>query len=266
MTTESVSEGKLVVSSAREPEPVKEKICERRTTVYETRIEPTVIENIAEKIKAQFFTRLGFITPPAEQIQLVSIDKFYEPYIKIAGRYTIDYYRKATYNVEVDSKVNEVIIAERSYRPTTVKQADIYRGTYGMIDLEAEERITSKLKASLILDKLGQEVSPKSLATAPREKNPTEILEAFEIKEPKADEDLKIIRARIHRRPQDIYRLVSETFEVTERELIYAPRFRLVYTNVRTGEAKAIEFDGVTTERIQKPLPLRQSQIPGNQK
>jgi hypothetical protein len=51
-------------------------------------------------------------------------------------------------------------------------------------------------------------------------------------------------------------RLVSELFEVSERAVIYTPRYRVIYRNTRTGEEKTAEFDGVTAERIQRGRPL----------
>jgi hypothetical protein len=33
--------------------------------------------------------------------------------------------------------------------------------------------------------------------------------------------------------------------------VIYTPQFRILYKNVKTGAEKAMEFDGVTSDRIQ---------------
>jgi hypothetical protein len=66
------------------------------------------------------------------------------------------------------------------------------------------------------------------------------------------DADLNVLRSRIARRPKDISRLVSELFEVGERAVIYTPRFSVQYKNLKTGEEKTVEFDGVTGERIRE--------------
>jgi putative peptide modification system cyclase len=44
----------------------------------------------------------------------------------------------------------------------------------------------------------------------------------------------------------------QEIFEVGERVVIYTPQFRILYKNLKTQEEKAIEFDAVTSERIQQ--------------
>jgi hypothetical protein len=249
--TESVSEEKIVISTGITPS--SEKIAERNTIVYETRIEPNVIETIGEKIKAQLFTRFGFIKPKPEEIQLVSIDKYYEPYMMVSGRYFIDYYRKCAYTVKVDNRVQEVILSNQEYRPN--QPTDSSAKDNNVLKLQGEERLTTEVEASLILDKFGQEVALGELASTTPERNPKEILAAFGVKEIAQDADLDIIRSKILKRPKDINRLVIELFEVNERALIYTPRFRVLYTNVKTGEGKAIEFDGVTAQRIQRPRP-----------
>jgi len=250
--TESVSEEKIVISAeAAGTTPSSEKIAERNTIIHETRIEPTVIETIGEKIKTQLFAKFGFIKPKPEEIQLVSIDKYYEPYMKISGKYAIDYYRKCTYTVRVDNKVQEVVLSNQKYKPsqTTDHAKD------GTIKLQGEERLTTETKTSLVLDRFGQEVAPKELPSVPSEKNPKEILAALGVKEIAPNFDLDIIRSKILKRPKDVNRLVKELFEVDERTIIYTPRFRVQYTNVKTGEGKAIEIDGITAQRIERPRP-----------
>jgi hypothetical protein len=191
--------------------------------------------------------------PKPEEIQLVSIDKYYEPYMTISGKYMIDYYRKCAYTVKVDNRVQEVILSNQKYRPSHPVDSPVR--DHSMIKLQGEERLMTEIRASLILDKFGQEVAPKELPSAPSEKNPKEILGTLGVKEIALDADLDIIRSRILKRPKDINRLVVELFEVNERAVIYTPRYRVLYTNVKTGEGRAVEFDGVTAQRIQRPRP-----------
>jgi hypothetical protein len=252
--TESVSEEKIVISAGTAPS--NEKIAERNTIVYETRIEPSVIERIGENVKAQLFARFGFIKPKPEEIQLVSIDKYYEPYIMVSGRYFIDYYRKCTYTVKVSNSVQEIIIGNQKYKPNQV--TDSSAKDNNVLKLQGEERVITEVKASLILDKFRQEVGSRELTPTASEKNPKEILDAFGVKEVAGDIDLEVIRSKVFRRPKDVNRPVTELFEVNERAIVYTPRFRVLYTSVKTGEMKAVEFDGVTAQRIQRPHSVHQ--------
>jgi len=250
--TETTTDEKTIISS--DADLSSEKIVERNTIVYETRIESNVIETIGEKIKTQLFAKLAFMKPNAEQVRLVSIDKYYEPYLVVGGRYVIDYYRKSTYTFKVDNKVQEVILTNQKYMPN--QSTDPSLRDYNVIRVQGEERLTIENKTSLILDRFGQEVNLGDLPSAPSEERPEEILTAFGVKEIPPDLDLKIIRSRILKRPKDINRLVIELFEVNERAAIYTPRFRVMYTNVRTGESKAVDFDAITGQRVQRPRPL----------
>jgi hypothetical protein len=252
--TEVVSDEKIVIST--ETNPSCEKVAERKTIVYETRIDSTVIKVAGEKLKTQLFTRFGFMKPKPEDIRFISIDKYYEPYMVVSGRYVIDYYRKCAYTIKVDRKVLEVILLNNKLNPN--KPMDPSAKDHNVIKLEGEERLINEAKTSLILDRYGEEATLKKLPSAPSERNPKKILAAFGVKEIAPDADLNIIRSRILKRPKDINRLVNELFEVSERAVIYTPRFRVLYKNVKTGEEKTVELDGVTAERIQNPRNIAQ--------
>ncbi|MGA2767639.1 MAG: hypothetical protein ABSF24_04915 [Candidatus Bathyarchaeia archaeon] len=248
MLTETVNDEKVVIST--EALPSNERIAERKTIVYETRVDPTVIKVAGEKLKDQLFTRFGFLKPKPGEVQFVSIEKYYEPYSMINGKYFIDYYRKCAYLVKVDGKVLEVVLLNNKFEPE--QSTDSYAKDHKVIRLEGEERLRNEVKASLILDRSGQDVTLEKLPSAPSERHPKKILAEFGEQEIAGNADLDIIRSRIVKRPEDINRLVSELFEVDERAVIYTPRFRILYRNLKTGEEKTVEFDGVTAEKIQQ--------------
>ncbi len=248
MLTETVNDEKVVIST--EALPSNERIAERKTIVYETRVDPTVIKVAGEKLKDQLFTRFGFLKPKPDEVQFVSIEKYYEPYSMINGKYFIDYYRKCAYLVKVDGKVLEVVLLNNKFEPE--QSTDSYAKDHKVIRLEGEERLRNEVKASLILDRSGQDVTLEKLPSAPSERHPKKILAEFGEQEIAGNADLDIIRSRIVKRPKDINRLVSELFEVDERAVIYTPRFRILYRNLKTGEEKTVEFDGVTAEKIQQ--------------
>lgn len=245
--SETISQG-VVVSA--ETSAADEKIVERKIIVYETRTDPTVIKLAGEKIKDQLFTRFGFLKPRPEEVQFVSIYKYYEPYMLISGCYMIDYYRKCLHVVEIDKEVKEIILLDHKFAPE--KPPESPAGDYSIIKLEGEERLVNEFEALLILDRSGKDVSLDGLPSAPSERNPKKILTEFGIQEIAQNSDLDIIRAKIFKRPKDINRVVSELFEIDERAVIYTPRFRVVYSNTKTGKEKTVEFDGVTAQRIRQ--------------
>jgi hypothetical protein len=246
--TETVNEEKCVIST--EMASSNEKIAEKKTIVYETRVDPTVVKVAAEKVKDQLFTRFGFLRPKPDEVQFVSIEKYYEPYSMISGRYFIDYYRKCTYRIEVDEGVFEVILLNSKLGPEESTYSAV-RG-HKVIRLEGEERLKSEAEASLVLDSLGQCITTEKLPSAPSERHPKKILAKLGLEEIAGNADLETIRSRIAKRPKDINRIVCELFEVDERAVIFTPRFRVSYRNLKTSEEKTVEFDGVTAERIQQ--------------
>jgi hypothetical protein len=226
----------------------KESIVSRKTIVYETRIDSTVIRLAGEKVKHHLFSRFGLLRPKPEEIQFVSMDKYYEPYIVINGKYSIDYYRKCEYDVSVDEGVKEVVLLNNKFTPEHF--AEPYN-KISHIKLKGEERIINEAKAFLILNSQGQDTTLTSLPAAPSEKNPKKIIGQNCLKEFNQNADVDFLRQRIAKRPNNVNRIVSENFEVTERSIIYAPRYRLKYANSKTGQERTAEFDGVTSERIQ---------------
>ena len=45
-------------------------------------------------------------------------------------------------------------------------------------------------------------------------------------------------------------RIVEEDFEISERSVIYTPRFKFVFKNTKSGEEKVLVLDGVTSEKL----------------
>jgi hypothetical protein len=88
------------------------------------------------------------------------------------------------------------------------------------------------------------------LPTAPSEKNPEKVLSSLGVKEVPRDLELSIIRTRIQKRPVDISWIANEVFEVDERLVVYAPRFRVLFKHVKSGKERVAEFDGVTGKLI----------------
>ena len=147
--TETVSAEPVVISAETSS---KEKIVERKTIVYEAVVDPELIKVACEKLKKQLFTKFAFywFQPKLEEIQFVSLEKYYEPYIVISGKYFIDYLRKCTYILKVPEGVREVILRADKYVPETSKSNRI-------VKLYVEERLVNEAKAFLILDKDGRD-------------------------------------------------------------------------------------------------------------
>lgn len=246
--TQAMTENPIITYAAIANEHVqsvcKDKIVPRKTVVYETLVDPTVIKVTGERLKLRLFTKFAILRPNPTHIQIVSMKKYYEPYIVINAKYFLDYYRLCSYNVSIDKDVIEVILQNQKYYPKKSQSLTT------SISIEGEERLVIDKTSFLMLANNGEEANLETLPSAPSEKNPQETIAKYDIEEVAPDVDVDFVRKRMVHRPKDVSRTVTEIFEIGERVIIYAPRFKITYINSQTYQEKSIEFDGVTSKRI----------------
>jgi hypothetical protein len=233
-------------------EAVPERIVDRKVVFYKTLVDPSVAKITGEKLKANLFVRMRLFRPKPEEVQFESIDKFYEPYIAVSGRYTIEYYRHQTFTLHVDDGVREVILFDRTLvpQPSTTSTPT----SMNEIAIEGAERLRYEDEAYLILDKQGQEIPPIQVPSAPSEAAPAAISEEFREKirrlELSPDMEVGVLRSKLVKRPPTIQRVVRELFEVSERTVIYTPIYDVTFKNTRTEDTKTIQISGVTSKLL----------------
>ena len=206
---------------------------------------------LGEKVKGKFFTRLRFLKPKPEEIRLISIDKYYEPYVLVSGKYAIDYCRKHVYSVNVDKNAREVAFFDRKFKPEPLSQTP--DGTQ-VIKLDGVEFFHYEDEASFVLDKIGREIDPEQLPCASSEKWTVEELAKtgikFEEVKISLEEEIDFLRSTIANRPSDVGEVIREIFEVGERALIYCPMYQLTCRNVKTGKEAIAKIDGTTGKAV----------------
>jgi len=225
-------------------EPTPQSLARPKTIVCKTLIDPTMAKLSAEKLKSDVFSRFGFLKPPPWQIQQKSIEKDYDVYVVVDGKYTIDYYRRRNYTVSVEDKVQEVELLSQTLKPEPTREP--HRKS---LRLEGQERIVRELKACIILNSKGREVSLRRIPAAPSEERPEEVLAEFQKTKPlenPPNNEMDLLRARIVKRPSEIERVVQETFEIVDHAIIYVPVYKVGLQNLKTSEEKTIKIDGVT--------------------
>lgn len=230
---------------SRDSSQAREEICERKTILYKPLVDPSVAKLAGEQAKVKLFARLGIFRPKPEQIQFVSLEKFYEPFIIVSGAYSIDYIREGNYTLELASDVREVTLFDR-----TIKLEPSGRGRTQRMTLVGEERVTYDDKAQLVFDSGGNEVKLDQIPPGPSEEEPDKILAELgekigTLRTPPVEE-VEALRSRIVKRPQKIKRVISELFKVSERLLVYVPLYRAVYKNTESGDEKILKINGIT--------------------
>ena len=231
---------------------ITERIARKKVIVYKSRVDPTIVKLTAEKMKSRLFVKFGFSKPRPEEIRVVSVDKYYEPYILVDAKYNIDYYKTKVYTLDVDNKTEEVRILGKTFEPETVV------GPTGesrkIIRLETEECLSYEEKAYIVLDKTGREIPADQVPSAPSEDHPQKILKEVGKKAGKikfsSRKGVEIVKARIVKRPPDADKVENELFQISEHAVIYSPIYEITFRNVKNGEEKSIRIDGVTAKIV----------------
>jgi hypothetical protein len=238
-----------------EATPVPEKISKQKIIVYKSRVDPTIVKLTAEKMKFKLFTKPSFSKNRSNEVRVVSVDKFYEPYVVIDANYSIKYFKKRVYVLGVDAETEEVKISGESYTPEIDVSPSTDTGeSHKVIKLEAEMWSSYKDKKYLVLDREGKEIPPDQIPAAPSEDNPEKILKEFSKKAENIlgspQKEIDLVKSRIVKRPLDLTEIEEELFQVSEYTMIYSPVYEITFRHIGTGEEKLIKIDGVTAKII----------------
>ncbi len=238
-----------------EAPPIPENISKKKIIVYKSRVDPTIVKLTAEKMKSKLFTKVAFSKRRPREVRVVSVEKYYEPYVLIDAKYSIKYFKKRGYVLSVDPETEEVKISGKSYKPEIDDRPTGEAGdSRKVIRLEAEMWSSYQDKVYLVLDREGQEIPPDQIPAAPSEDHPEEILKEFSKKtgstQGSSQKEIEIVKSRIVKRPSDITKIADELFQISEYAVIYSPIYKIIFRNVGTGEEKLIKIDGVTAKII----------------
>jgi hypothetical protein len=241
---------------------IPEEIAERKIIVYKSRIDIKAVRATAEKMKTQLFRKLVFMKPKPEEVQVVSINKYFELYVVVDGEYNIDYSKNWIHNIQVDEKMQELAIFGEKVRPKSLK------GHLGIpckiLQLNGVGRFKREAKAHIIFDKQWREVGLEQLPFLPFEEQPEKILsnldQEFGNAEMAAEKEVEILKSRIVQRPSEILCIHKELFNVSERAIIYKPMYKVTVRNVKTKKEIAMIIDAITgkTTSVMQHTPTPQ--------
>jgi len=220
---------------------VPEKVAERKIIVYKSRIEQKTARGIAEKMKTQIFRKLVFMKPKPEEVHIISIDKYFEPYVVVDGEYSIEYSTNWNHNIQVDETMQELTVFGEKIKPTTLK--DHLSTPCKIVNLTGEGRHKFEAKAHLIFDRQWREVGLEQLPFVPFEEHPERILsmidQKFRNNISPTGKEVELLKSKIVRRPVEILSIHNELFNVSENAVIYKPMYKVTIQNLKTKkEAK----------------------------
>jgi hypothetical protein len=226
-----------------------QKIVKRKIVILRSRLDFTMARLLGEKIKGKFFVRLSFWKPKPEEIQLIAVDKFHEPYIVVGGKYAVDYCKRRAHAIEVHKETQEIIVAGKKFKPKSLSAERPCK----VIELEGEEHFHYEDEAFFIFDRMGREVEPEQMPYAPSEQQPESLMETgLKLREVKisSEQEIQLLRSRIATRPSDADQVIREWFEVNERTVVCIPVYELTFQDIKTREEVNVEINGITGKII----------------
>lgn len=230
-------------------EILPQKVVEPKVMVLKTRLDSKMIRLQVEEIKQQIFRKFRFIKPKLKDVNLVNSEKYFEPYIVIGGKYSLDYCRRHAFNLEVKNQTKELYIAGQKFEVLPSSSGD---SSKQIIKLEGEDYAHYETENFFVLDRMRREISPETFSFAPIEQQIEEkskIDHNFRKIRLSKSEVIDILRSKIAKRPNDLVEIIKEVFEITENTIVYRPFFEFTFHNKQSNKYATIRIDGITGER-----------------
>jgi hypothetical protein len=226
-------------------------IVDRKTVVLKSRLNLDTVRLLAERLKRDLFVKMRVLKPKSRDVRVVSIEKRYEPYIIVGGRYAIDYYKKRVFPVQVDGDATEIALLGEKFEPKPLNNHP--QSSLGKIELKGEALYHYEDETYTVIDKMGHELAPEEIPIAPSEELSPEKLVELGIEtsnvQISSEDEIDFLRSKIVRRPSD-GEVTKEIFEVNDRTLAYSPIYQLAFEHLKTGKKATVKIDGITGEII----------------
>ena len=169
---------------------------EVRTIVLRKKIDENDAKRIISQKKTNVFRKF-LKKPKPEDVHVHSLNLLFESILIISGKYTADYYRKATHTLSVDYNVREVVFGDGVF-PIKKKSGvlkKISQKSKNKVDLRLEEHVFIDEEDQIAFDNHGKEISvPYKINSETIENYPKKILQMHEdqVKKPEITYDAAI--------------------------------------------------------------------------
>jgi predicted acyltransferase (DUF342 family) len=235
----------------RNPENIlPTKMVKRQTIILKSRFDQSVINQIAEKLKDKLFTRINFLKSKFSEIKLISVEKYYEEYLIIKGKYSLDHCKKLEYNLEVDEKTEKVCILNEEI--VIDKLNELNSGNSAFFKLSGVAHFHFEKNGHYVLDIKGREIESESCSILLDNVWPKQNLAKSGLKRNfskikiSTQKEIDFLRSRIVKRPPDVGEVIKEIFEVNERNIILYPMYKLEYENIKNKKEALVKINGIT--------------------
>ena len=226
---------------------IQEKIVQRKVIFFKPAFGIKTIRKCAEKAKNQMFSKYFFLKSKPEESQINTIDKYFEPYIVIDGKYSIGYSKNWDHSIKVDEEMQKLKISNKNFEPKFLKNR--IELPYKILELQGTGRFYHEDRKRIVFDQQWNEVRLDILPYLPFEEETQEILnETINqqlTKNLKAEKEVEILKSKIFKRPNQTSKIHNELFKVTERALVFKPMYKVTATHTKTQKKVTFQIDGV---------------------
>ncbi len=226
-------------------ETLPQSIADIKTIVLKPRLDEGDIQLIGEKIKSRLFCKFGF-GPKPRDIRLLGSERYFEPCLIIGGKYTIDYCKKHAFEVNVNEKTSKVFVAGQEF---TSEPSDP-KATNKIISITGEEYVHHERETYFVLDRMKREISPEKIPVAPFDIQKENSEHKFHFKSIAipVEAQIEFLKTKIAKRPADVAEIIKETFDITDRTIVYYPIYQLTFENRKNKSDRTLAINGVTGE------------------
>ena len=222
-----------------------QKVVEQKIVILKSRLDPNKVKSLGEEKKKDFFVRSTFLKhkPANNEVELIGFSKYYEPFIIIGGRYSIDYCKKHLFEIKTDNKEEKLFVGGEEKRLEPCDKTSPNR----MFRLIGEERCHYEDETFIVLDRLKREVPIEKLFWAPFEEEP-ENIDTFDLRKVNisVEEEIDFIKSKIVNRPSNSDFIIKEIFEINDRIIVYNPMYELVFQDLKTTEETSLLVEGTS--------------------
>ena len=225
---------------------VPETIIKRKIIVFKPSVGIKAVRNIASKAKDQIFTRYHIIKSKPEETKIDTIDRYFEKYVVVDGKYCVEYSKKWSYSVNVDETMQKLKIGNKNFEPkTSQNNLEI---PYNTLMLKGTGHFYKESRLRIIFDDEWNEVGIEQLPYLSFEEDPQEILDHSDAQLTKEDltenKEVEILKSKIFKHPTDVLKIYDEAFKVTERAIIFKPMYKVCVSHIKSKKKATFLIDG----------------------
>lgn len=226
-------------------ETVPQSMADAKTIVLKPRLDQGDVQLIEEKIKTRLFSRFG-LKPKPKDVQLLSSETYFEPYLIIGGKYALDYCKSHVFNVNVNEKTTKVFVGGQPFESEQTDPNTKER----VVRMKGEEYAHHERQTYFVLDRMKREIQPEKLPISPFDIQKESFKPDSNFKNIQISDDAQIafLKRKIARRPASVAEIIREIFEITERTIVYYPMYELTFENAKNRKEARITIDGISGE------------------